>query len=205
MQLVGAPLEVAEVAESLEKMSQHDGNLWMKPPGEPGARMGCKDLILAYPLPATNGSTAPSRRPSSMRLRAHFLALKWAKITTLVHMNYQASQSEKYIRHDRHVPSCCDQPHRADTDDNLQHLPSESLHYQNHCHQHSALEHQNQAAERFLDQSPRGHPEGQKLHHQHAAQTQSNRPHELERRAQTETLEKPLAQDPVMAEIEEVH
>ena len=56
-----------------------------------------------------------------------------------------------------------------------------------------------------MDQSPHGHPEGQNLLHQHAAQAQSNCPHEFEQRAQAETLEKPLAQDPVMAEIEEVH
>tara|TARA_B100000674_G_C37783800_1_gene888446 strand:- start:673 stop:852 length:180 start_codon:yes stop_codon:yes gene_type:complete len=39
-----AELEV----KSLEKMSQHDGNLWVKPPGDPGAlRDQDRSLVLS--------------------------------------------------------------------------------------------------------------------------------------------------------------
>ena len=52
-----AELEV----KSLEKMSQHDGNLWVKPPGDPGA-LRCDDVLLCGTI---SGS---SREPFS---RAH--------------------------------------------------------------------------------------------------------------------------------------
>ena len=177
-----------------------------------------------------------------MHLRAHFLALDWAKRTTLVHINHQASQAEKYLRQDRHGPipnDHRDQPHRANPssmhlrahslalkwaqngatlvrrncqdyyyprhgadadDDVINHLPASCFQYRlNHRQQHPALKHQNRAAESLLDYSPRDHPEGQKLHHF---------PRGLERMAQAKTQEKPekpLAQDPVIAKIQEVH
>ena len=91
--------------------------------------------------------------------------------------------------------------HGADADDDvINHLPASCFQYRlNHRQQHPALEHQNRAAESLLDYSPRDHPEGQKLHHF---------PRGLERMAQAKTQEKPekpLAQDPVIAEIQEVH
>ena len=109
-----ATMEYAEVVQSLEKTSQHDGNLGWSRRGSQVPMMGCKGLILAYPLPAINGTTAPSCRPSPMHLCTHFLALNWAKLT-LVHINY------------RHIP-LPDQPRRAGTNANLHPLPSKSLH-----------------------------------------------------------------------------
>lgn len=122
-----------------------------------------------------------------MHLRAHSLALKWAQNgATLVRRNCQ----------DYYYPR-----HGADADDDvINHLPASCFQYRlNHRQQHPALEHQNRAAESLLDYSPRDHPEGQKLHHF---------PRGLERMAQAKTQEKPqkpLAQDPVMTEIQEVH
>ena len=125
--------------------------------------------------------------PASMHLRAHSLALKWAQNgATLVRRNCQ----------DYYYPR-----HGADADDDvINHLPASCFQYRlNHRQQHPALEHQNRAAESLLDYSPRDHPEGQKLHHF---------PRGLERMAQAKTQEKPekpLAQDPVIAKIQEVH
>ena len=141
-----------EVVKSLEKKSQQDGNLGWSRRGIQVPYVSCKDLILAYPFPAVNGATAPSRRPSSLHLDAHFPALKWAKRMTLVHINHKASQEKKYLCHEHHFPvkhlvntveeaelaettpnHRCDQPLRADDKENLHDRPKKNLHDLNHC------------------------------------------------------------------------